>query len=447
MSAPSMYVLDRFMANQSLASGFGFDRKAIERAVKRSLDLDVVEIRPIRRGSDSLTLDIELSDGTEIIARIIGTLTSLSRIESEVATMQYICQRVPEIPAPVVLYQDNHMLLMEKMPGVLLHTIWNTLSRYDKRRIVERVAEWMVELFNHRFDEMGSLYWDGTLEFFVGPMVSDPFCGGARGPMELDRGPWSTATDYFFACAQRELDLSRSLDAGNASAQYHTILSHQREAVEQSMDLFVEIVTRCRCLDEDDPDLAPFAIDMENLGPRNLFVDPDEPSKIVGVIGWQGICVRPLWACAHLPNWIAPSLSSPSGHDHDEAEYLAGVFRRTAASLDPLFVQALDTDDIRTALEDVARMDAVQDAFLILPTLESLAATLPGEEDMDGLEALLDPHTLAGRAARINLVTKGRSAGTLALADNPSVDFRPAKARSLPNPFGRNMLGLCMDLG
>lgn len=34
-------------------------------------------------------------------------------------------------------------------------------------------------------------------------------------------------------------------------------------------------------------------------------------------------------------------------------------------------------------------------------------ATLPGEEDMDGLQELLDPRTLEGRAARIALLTKG----------------------------------------
>jgi len=446
MSVSSLYVLDHFMANQSLASGFDFDRNAVETAVKRAVDLDVVNITPIRRGPDSLTLEVGLSDGTEIIARIMGPSTSMMRIESEVATMQYMCQRVPQIPAPFVLYQDNHILLMEKMPGVLLQTIWETLSRYDKRQIVEQVAGWMVELFNHRFDEMGSLYWDGSLDFFVGPMASDPFCAGARGPLELDRGPWITTTDYFFSCAQRELDLARSLDPGNASEAYSMMLSDQRDAVERSMDLFVEIVTRCGSLDDDDRDLAPFAIDLEDFGPRNLFVDPEQPSKIVGVIGWQGICVRPLWMCGHLPKWITPSLSSPVDHDQDEGEYLAGVFRRAVASLDPLFVRAMDTEDIRTALEDVARMDAVQDAFLILPTLQSLAATLPGEEDMDGLEALLDAHTLEGRAARINLVTHGQRSA-LALADMSSADFSPGKVRSPPKLFVENTLGLVMELG
>lgn len=41
-------------------------------------------------------------------------------------------------------------------------------------------------------------------------------------------------------------------------------------------------------------------------------------------------------------------------------------------------------------------------------------ATLPGEEDVDGLRKLLDPQTLTGRAARISLLTHGP--GVLSLA-------------------------------
>ena len=34
-------------------------------------------------------------------------------------------------------------------------------------------------------------------------------------------------------------------------------------------------------------------------------------------------------------------------------------------------------------------------------------ATLPGEEDIKGLNALLDPNTVTGRVARIALLTQG----------------------------------------
>ena len=47
------------------------------------------------------------------------------------------------------------------------------------------------------------------------------------------------------------------------------------------------------------------------------------------------------------------------------------------------------------------------------------AATLPGSEDLEGLEALLDPSTLEGRVARISLMTRGPGAMSLALPLDP----------------------------
>ncbi|KAF8486143.1 hypothetical protein DFH94DRAFT_170391 [Russula ochroleuca] len=50
----------------------------------------------------------------------------------------------------------------------------------------------------------------------------------------------------------------------------------------------------------------------------------------------------------------------------------------------------------------------------ILPTLQSILATLPGEEGVDGLLKLADPQMLAGRVACISLLTTG--SGLLSLA-------------------------------
>lgn len=169
-------------------------------------------------------------------------------------------------------------------------------------------------------------------------------------------------------------------------------------------------------------------------------IDPDQ----VAVIGWQSTCTRPLWMCAHIPRWISPSLSHQSSDpENEEAEHLAGLFRHVAGRLDPLFVKALDCDDIRKALEGLVRFDAVQDAFLLLPTLESLAATLPGAEDVDGLTALLDPNTLAGRVARISLVTKGGS-HSLALASQSPLEMSRENT-GMQQETGRNSLGLEVD--
>lgn len=59
-------------------------------------------------------------------------------------------------------------------------------------------------------------------------------------------------------------------------------------------------------------------------------------------------------------------------------------------------------------------------------------ATLPGEEDANGLLRLLDPQSLAGRAARISLLTPG--SGLLSLA--PSAPVSPMN--DSPISFGWN---------
>ena len=41
---------------------------------------------------------------------------------------------------------------------------------------------------------------------------------------------------------------------------------------------------------------------------------------------------------------------------------------------------------------------------------------MPGEEDIKGLSALLDPNTVTGRVARIALLTKGNTGETMSLA-------------------------------
>jgi hypothetical protein len=46
-------------------------------------------------------------------------------------------------------------------------------------------------------------------------------------------------------------------------------------------------------------------------------------------------------------------------------------------------------------------------------------ATLPGDEDIEGLEALLDPSTFEGRVARIGLLTRGP--GSMSLAMSPTL--------------------------
>src|SRR5882724_3203825 len=110
-----------------------------------------------------------------------------------------------------------------------------------------------------------------------------------------------------------------------------------------------------------------------------------------------------------MPAWLLPSLA---GKDKDQKARLCAVFKKAikdADGPDSVFLRAVDSDDTRHALDEVAEYDAFKDGFLVLPTLESMCvpplfalvvpertgadeprvpsrATLPGEEDIDGLK-------------------------------------------------------------
>lgn len=132
--------------------------------------------------------------------------------------------------------------------------------------------------------------------------------------------------------------------------------------------------------------------------------------------------------------------------DNEASARLAAAFRAEIARLDgpnSIFLQALDHEGTRQTLDELSEYDAFKDGFLLLPALQNMyvtssgpslivvvlfsppfschfsLATLPGHEDVAGLTALLDPSTLPGRVARINLLTRGSNALFLAMSPRP----------------------------
>ena len=90
----------------------------------------------------------------------------------------------------------------------------------------------------------------------------------------------------------------------------------------------------------------------------------------LALVDWQSASVRPLWRCARTPYWLLPSLV---GDDDARKQRLRSVFRAAVAG-DAVFARAVDTDDTRHALDEVAEYDTFRDGFLVLPTLQSMYA-------------------------------------------------------------------------
>ncbi|CDO68951.1 hypothetical protein BN946_scf185000.g94 [Trametes cinnabarina] len=211
----------------------------------------------------------------------------------------------------------------------------------------------------------------------------------------------------------------------DAPQSYQRDLEESRLMVERIAGLFCDLTNRCQGLDEDDPEMAPFSLDIHNLALKNIFVSPDDPTKIVAVTDWQFVATRPLWCCARLPLWLSPPMPT-----RQNSAPLQAIFKAEVARLDGIdstFLRALDLDDARHTLHDLSTYDAFRDGFLLLPALQNILATLPGHEDFAGLTALLDPTTLPGRVARINLLTRGSNAMYLAMTPPRSPLTLPVK--------------------
>lgn len=401
------------------------------RTVEKSLGRSVQSIDVIGRDPLSRTFSVSMQDGNHLIARIADSHMPTHIIESEIATMKFVLERT-SIPVPKILaygLDQSHPLgahmLIEKVAGARLDTIFDDLPAEAQDSLVTQLAQFMLEASRHSFPAIGSIALpqpaaaaspsptDPTTVPPLGPLTHPCFYVDGRNSLTLDRGPFPTARAYFLACAERERAATRALFAsggGAAGADYQALLTDTHALVERAVALLVELVRRCEGLDGADAELAQYVLDLHELGPKNIIVAPEEPTRILAVVDWQSASVRPLWRCARTPYWLLPSLV---GDDDARKQRLRSVFRAAVAD-DPVFARAVDADDTRHALDEVAEYDTFRDGFLVLPTLQSILATLPGEEDIDGLRKLLDPQTLTGRAARISLLTHGP--GVLSLA-------------------------------
>jgi hypothetical protein len=117
----------------------------------------------------------------------------------------------------------------------------------------------------------------------LGPLTHPCFYVEGRTALSIDRGPFPTARAYFLACAERERAATRALftQGATAGAEYQALLAETQTIVERSVTLLIELVRRCEGLDSADPELARYALDLHELGPKNIIVAQDDPTCIV----------------------------------------------------------------------------------------------------------------------------------------------------------------------
>lgn len=197
---------------------------------------DDFSIVPFRQGMRNKLYKITSENktagtSTECIFRVALPVDPWFKLQSEVATMEYVRQNT-SIPIPRVYVFDSSMtndlgfewMIIENLDGKTYRDAKASMSQPMKENLHRTIAEWVDQLSKLRFDRIGSLYreWDSGkpnhLDFQLGPVTSDHFLGPWRTQKDVFRGPFRNEAHFYRSIVElslrdvldpRQLDLAK----------------------------------------------------------------------------------------------------------------------------------------------------------------------------------------------------------------------------------------------
>ena len=199
------------------------------------------------------------------------------------------------------LFSETNLKLSQLL-GQRLDDIWYRHLTPDQRVIVmKQVSSFEGELFKTRFPLIGSIYDDSQTGFRVGRLgpsvVKGHNLGNDRGP----RGPWKSIRAYLrwyvtaeqtwlAECTEDYKVLRRRIchdEDPNAHISYFKSLC----------GILGQIIDNARFLDKVDPSIAHFVLFHEDIRTNNIVVAYEDPTRVVGIVDWEGARVLPMWSC------------------------------------------------------------------------------------------------------------------------------------------------------
>ena len=145
----------------------------------------------------------------EYVFRVALPIYPHYKVESDVATTEFV-RHTTTIPVPIIYAFDSsptnklgfEWMLMEKVEGVSLYDVWDTMGYSTKKKLSRTVANWMDQLSRLKFNKIGSLYYrlrDCQMEFYMGPTLHSRLYEGDRLLHDIDRGPFESLHALFDA--------------------------------------------------------------------------------------------------------------------------------------------------------------------------------------------------------------------------------------------------------
>ncbi|KAJ2072355.1 hypothetical protein GGH13_002740 [Coemansia sp. S155-1] len=219
--------------------------------------------------------------------------------ESEIISLAYVGENT-KLPVAQVLAYDFSSInpvgvpyaIVSRMPGESLAMHWDSLRSRQKRKVLDQIADFIVQLSELQFPLIGSLI-AGDGELVIGPLLaarqSEP--GYAQSTRLNSYGPFSTTTAYYHAMITASLDALKILESDDGSS-------------EPSLDQ-IELETYYLLADRlvvSKYDNGPFVLMPESFDLHH-FVFDRRTCRLTGVIDWTYSGVRPFVTLVQPPSF------------------------------------------------------------------------------------------------------------------------------------------------
>lgn len=227
----------------------------------------------------------------------------------------------------------------------------------QRKKVYSSVADIWAQLLSLRFTSIGSLHFPehDSGEIALGPVavLSSNRVGDVSAPLRSNCGPFPKTVDWLRATARRDLSYD-NVKYPLTEADYENI-NATLETIERNASFF------------DGPNanwLSSISLKAVDLRPHNVIVSPDDPTKIVGVIDWEGARTSHIWNISPIFHNVH-RISDPQVFEETEALeiYLLDEIARRS----PLWAEGRERGQLLRDLVKHAEHSMVQPEILSLP--------------------------------------------------------------------------------
>ncbi|KAF9651927.1 hypothetical protein BDM02DRAFT_3202718 [Thelephora ganbajun] len=338
----------RWLSSPDIAAIETLSRTHLQPPVDRHLDVTFFS-----EGAFNKLYTVTVSDdggnigSPHYIFRATSPVEPFYKTASEVATLSYIREHT-SVPIPRVIAHSSttenelgcEWILMERVPGVALETVWSDMDLEMKGGETKLIAGFVKQLRDLRrhFTAVGNLYFREDIDtsnaavrvvpvddekYVLGPIVTPyMFAGGRKLRVSRNLGPYSNDAEYIAALAASELEDMKLL----LSADAHSHDDFDEDLAEDAEDI-IEVLNELQAISTAVFPSRPrrFAIHHHDLSLANILVDP-ATYEITGIVDWECVGTRPHWEDTYPLFLLGPEIEgeveplAPGDRDEFRAE-------------------------------------------------------------------------------------------------------------------------------